>query len=231
MKKIFFYGYCIFLSANSIAQTDSSGRIPVVDAQTSSIEQASNILNGRSHITYASNIEGSGYLINDWVPGNVTYEGVEYRGVQLKYDQYKDELIILHPNGLPVILFTPRVHSFFILNRQFINLNPGVMPGSETGFYEVLIDGKINLYAKRKKLLDEKVQITGVTKTFLSHNEYLAVKDGRVYRIKKESTLLDLVPEKKQGAKNLLRQNNTNYNSDPESALLTIAQYYNQSSN
>ena len=52
-----------------------------------------------------------------------------------------------------------------------------------------------------------------------------------LYKIKKESNLLDLVPEKKQGAKNLLRQNDINYNNNPESALLTIAQYYNQSSN
>jgi hypothetical protein len=232
MKKLLF-GLSLIMPGLAIAQTDSSGMIPVVDARKNSIEQASNILNGKNHIAYPSSIEGSGYLLTEWVQGSVVYEDVQYNGVQLKYDQYKDELILLHPNGLPVILFTPRVSSFSFLNRNFINLSTGSLPnsGSESGFYEVLVKGNISLLAKRKKLLDEFVQNTGVVKTFMGKTEYLALKDGKIYKIKKESNLLDLIPEKKQGAKSLLRQNDINYNNNPESALLTIAEYYNQSSN
>ena len=232
MKKLF-YGLCLIIPGLSLAQTDSSETIPVIDAQKNSIEHASNILNGRSHITYPASIEGSGYFNNDWIMGSLVYEDVLYTGVQLKYDQYKDELILLHPNGLPVILFTPRVSSFSLLNRQFVNLKTASkqVEGSEQGYYELLVQGNINLLAKRKKVLDEFVQTTGVTKTFVGKSEYFAFKGGKLYKIKKESNLLDLVPEKKQGAKNLLRQNDINYNNNPESALLTIAQYYNQSSN
>ena len=232
MKKLL-YGLCLIIPGFTFAQSDSSGKIPVIDAQKNSIEQASNILNGRSHVAYPSQIEGSGYFNTDWVMGSVVYEEVLYTGVQLKYDQYKDELILLHPNGLPIILFTPRVSAFTLLNRQFINLNSGSTKteGSEPGFYELLARGNINLLAKRKKLLDELVQNTGVTKAFVGKSEFFAIKGGNFYKIKKESHLLDLVPEKKQGAKNLLRQNDINYNNNPESALLTIAQYYNQSSN
>jgi hypothetical protein len=233
MKKFVFNGLCLFISAHCLAQKDTSGIIPVIDAQTTSIQQSSNILNGRSHIAYPSTIQGSGYFVDGWSTGSVVYEDVEYRGVKLKYDQYKDELIILHPNGLPVILFSPRVNSFSLLSRRFININPlGLaVTGSESGFFELLSEGSINLLVKRKKILDEVVQTSGVTKSFVSRNEFLAVKGGKIYKIKKESNLFDLMPEKKQGAKNLLRQNNINFNTDPQSALLLIAEYFNQSSN
>ena len=232
MKKLL-YGLCLIIPGFTFAQKDSSGLIPVIDAQKNSIEQASNILNGRYHLAYPSLINGSGYLQTDWVIGSVVYEDVLYTGVQLKYDDYKDELILLHPNGLPIILFTPRISAFSLLNRQFVNLKTSLTPvaGSETGFYELLIEGNIKLLAKRKKGIDELVQTTGVTKTFVGSSEYFAIKDGILQKIRKESTLLDMVPEKKQGAKNLLRQNGINYKNDPETALLNIAQYYNQSSN
>jgi hypothetical protein len=232
MKKLL-YGLCLIIPGITYAQTDSSGLIPVIDAQKKSIEQASNILNGKSHVPYPSMIEGSGYLINDWVLGTLVYEDVLYTGVSLKYDQYKDELILLHPNGLPIILFSPRVSSFSLSGREFVNLSAGKFPvaGAETGFYELLVKGNVSLLAKRRKVLDEFVQTTGVSKSFSGRSEFVALKDGKLNKIKKESTLLDLVPEKKQGAKNLLRQNDISYSKNPEFALLTIAQYYNQSSN
>jgi hypothetical protein len=233
MKKLFFNGLCLIISAHCLAQKDSSGLIPVIDAQYTSIEQSSNILNGRSHISYPATIQGSGYFIEGWTLGTVVYEGSEYRNVQLKYDQYKDELILLHPNGLPVILFTPRVQSFSLLGRRFLNITYGrnATPGAESGFYEILSEGKINLLVKRKKLLDEVVQTSGVTKSFISRNDFIAVKEGLIYKIRKESNLYDLMPEKKQGAKNLLKQNDISFNTDQQSTLLTIAEYFNQSSN
>ena len=232
MKRLL-YGLCLIIPGLSYSQTDSVGMVPSIDAQKNSIEQASNILNGRHHIAYPASIAGSGYFINDWVSGTVVYEDILYTGVKLKYDQYKDELVLLHPNGLPVILFTPRVSSFSLMNREFVNLEYGQLPvkGSEKGYYEILVKGNISLLAKRRKQIDELVQTTGVNKTFLAKSDYVAIKQGQLYKIRKESNLLDLAPEKKQGAKNILRQNEINYNNNPESALLTIAQYFNQSSN
>ena len=232
MKKLF-YGLCLIIPGFAYAQTDTLGIMPVIDAQKKSIEQSSNILNGRNHIAYSSLIQGSGYLLTDWRTGTVVYEDILYTGVQLKYDDFKDELILLHPNGLPIILFTPRVKQFSLDKRQFINFQISSTPlaGSEPGFYEILTRGNIQLLAKRKKAMNEVLQTTGSSKTFVGRTEYIAVKDGILHKIKKESNLFDLVPAKKQGAKNILREKGIMFKNDPELTLQTIAQYYNQSSN
>lgn len=229
MKHQLLCSLLFLLSLKGFAQTDSSGRLVIVTDIGPG--KATNILNGKSHISYPASIEGYAYIFADWKEGSVVYEGIQYSSVQLKYDLYRDELVLLHPNGLPLVLFTPRVSSFVIQDREYVSLNPGSVTAIEAGYFEVLQKGNIELFAKRIKTLDEKVHTSGVDKSFVFKTEYFARKNGVLHRIKKESHLLDLVPDKKQAAKNMLRESGLSFNTDPEAALLMIAKSYNQSSN
>ncbi|MBA2746888.1 MAG: hypothetical protein H0U44_11745, partial [Flavisolibacter sp.] len=121
------------------------------------------------------------------------------------------------------------VKAFYFQGYLFENLpKPETKNHPDAGYYEVLQSGTIQLYAKRKKLLNETVTSTGIVKKFTGSTSYYAFKGGNAYQIRNENSLLDLMPEKKNDAKNYLKQHSISYKSNPEQTLSTIAQFYNQ---
>lgn len=216
------------LSHYAFSQTDSS----LFDAAfTAHAHKEVNelIYNGREHVGYPSSVKGNPYyLTTDWQNGSIVFQGVPFTDVPLKYDVLADEIILGHPNGFSrVTLFTPRVQSFTLGNRVFVNL-PGDGAGFKGGIHEQLAQGSLLLYAKRSKRIEKAVLLEGVEQNLVDVNKYYVFKEGQYYLIKKTNALLELMGDKKKEVTAWFHSQGSALKADPETAFIQIVAYYNQ---
>ena len=190
------------------------------------------VYSGRQYTGYEFNVKGNQFYGSEgWQKSVIRYRDITYAGINLKYEQVKDEVLVLHPNGFtPVVLFTPRIHSFTLGDKQFVNLPETEVVPYKAGLYEVLATGPINLYAKRSMLLEESIVSNALEREFVYTYSYYVKKDGVFQSVKNEKTILQLVGDKRKEAKSLLKKAGIKFRKAPEEALLTIVNYYNQSS-
>jgi hypothetical protein len=82
------------------------------------------------------------YIANKFMKGNVTYDGQTYYDLNIKYDTYRDQLII-NPLGeskySSIALIQDKISAFTVNGKNFIKLNKEVSPLSQltTGYYEL----------------------------------------------------------------------------------------------
>ena len=70
------------------------------------------IHNGRVFYGYPGVLETAFYPESGWYQGSVLYDGIWYRDVQIMYDTYMDEVVLLHPQGTPLRLISERIQKF-----------------------------------------------------------------------------------------------------------------------
>lgn len=187
---------------------------------------------GRQYTGYEFVVKGNPfYGSEEWQKGSIVYRDIAYAGVMLKYEQVKDELLVLHPNGFtPIVLFTPRIHSFMLAEKRFVNLPDTEVAPFKAGLYEVLASGPITLFAKRSMLLEETIVSNALEREFVYTYSFYVQKDGKFQAVKNEKTILQLVGDKKKESKALLKAAGIKFRKSPEEALRTIVNFYNQSS-
>jgi hypothetical protein len=188
------------------------------------------IFNGKEHNNYSNAIIGIPYyLSNDWQKGTLDYEGVLYEDVFLKYDLIADELIIRHSNGFSgILLFTPRIKSFTLGSKRFVNLTSSESGIIKPGIYELLSNGRLAFYVKRGKTVTENIVSNILEKRIVDNNSFYIVKEGQYYTIRKQNAIMELVKDKKEAVNTRLKTAGLRFKKNPEEVLITIVEYYNQ---
>jgi hypothetical protein len=187
------------------------------------------IFSGRKYYGYGANIEGNPYYFYpDWQTGSVLYEGVRYNNLSVQYDIYQDQVLVTNSIGLPFNLYSERVEEFSLPNMTFVRLRPDKNHDLKEGFYQKLVDGKLTVYARRVKILDEKVDVTGIERKFIASNVYYVQKDGKYYVIRNKRSIYNLLDDNRSKINDFLSERNIRYKTDPETTLIQIAQLYNQ---
>lgn len=225
MRKIYWTFLLLFFVKISFAQTNNSFQY---SSNPIKPDSSSSVFNGMEHTGYPLAEEGMPYyLTQDWQKGTMVFRDQPYTDIFLKYDLIKDELILRHYNGFTgIILFTPRISSFTLLDKKFVNLPAS--QGFAGGIYEELSTGSISLYAKRTKLVAENLTAAGIERRISQRNHYLLFKDGVFHQVRNEGDVMDLVKDKKSEVKAHLRGKGIKYRRDREHFLITVLSYYNQ---
>ncbi|MEI9913043.1 MAG: hypothetical protein WDO71_27470, partial [Bacteroidota bacterium] len=199
-------GFLFFLSSlhasgqalDSLNRTSQAMEDSLVNIYYSSQQETlSSLYNGRQFYGYPATIQDHAfYLSKNWLTGSVYYDGFWYRNVQIMYDIYQDEVTVKHPNGVAVVLFGERVNEFSFQGQTFVYLKEN--NGIKKGFYQRLTQGRAIVYAKRIKLLEEKIDGMAVERKFLSRNVFFIYKENRYYPVKKLKTLLNALEDKRK---------------------------------
>ena len=98
-------------------------------------------------------VEGSPFFLTSQPQqGSIIYDGVEYRDVDLQYDELSG-LVILQDENHRIQLSNDRISRFAIGNYPFIrivndSLNPAI---PATGFYNILYEGNLTVLKKEIK--------------------------------------------------------------------------------
>lgn len=144
------------------------------------------------------------YLVDKYESGKVIYEDQAYYDVKLKYDIYRD-ILVLNPAGgsenIGINLIQNKVRLFSILDKNFIKkerTNQDI-PEFTSGYYEeTKVAPELILYIKHHKEMQKTISDNIIYYIFKDKNSYYIDLKGKIYLIKSKSDLVKLFPEQKK---------------------------------
>lgn len=141
--------------------------------------------------------------LDEFVSGDVWYDGQPYYNVMIKYDIHNDALVLQPATGgnfTSIKLITEKTAAFKIHDRKFVNLEYGdaKVPESVDGFYEENFVGNgFILYVKHHKRAKEIIANQTLYTDYIADNEFLLYKKDNYHKIGSRSSIVKLFPELK----------------------------------
>lgn len=196
-----------------------------------SLDIQSGLYNGSEYIIYAHLLKNDHPYLDTakLTTGSVFYDGMQYQNVPMLYDIVKDELIAQHYNKVFYIqLVKSKIDEFNILNRKFIHLGKdSTRKGNvKDGFYEVLYDGNIKLYAKRIKTIQEFIPDMQIERRVFASNRYFIYKDDVFHEVFNQSSVTKVLGDKKAILNQALRKQHIKFRKQRETAMKLMLQQY-----
>ncbi len=190
------------------------------------------IYNGGEYVPYTFEKTGHPFFDSDSLTkGDVTYAGRVYHSIPMQYDIARNQLVILNYDQLSkIVLQNNVVDSFHFLNYSFIHLNEGVKPPPDnTFFYELLFNGRVQVLARRKKVLEDIFKGDDILRVFYSQDLFYIYKQDRYYAANNKKDVFIIFKDKRHEIKNLMRHQKIKFTKKNfEDALITAAGIYGQ---
>lgn len=168
------------------------------------------MLNGRIWYNLYSRAYGHQFFATtEFITGDVTLEGKQYKNLNLKYDILNDELLLAVPYK-PIIILNREMVDSFTLNyndRTFNIVNMGADSGSVIrGYVNVLYNGPTALYVKYIKEI-QPLAIDGKYDRIIEKHKIFISKDTAIVRISGRADLMKLLQDKKPEIREFIRNN------------------------
>jgi hypothetical protein len=192
----------------------------------------SHVYNGTEYVSSVKQkkIVGDPYYFDyDWQQGVVHYDGQRYDHVPLRYDIFEDKLLIEYSQGYESIELIPEKIRYFEINEHtFIHLsNTEAESTIKGGFFDLLFDGHVNVYAKRYKVIKEIKDQGIMVVEYVDKNKLLLMKNEQYFVINNKRDLLNAFRDRKTEIKRYLA-NKGPFKANPETTLIAAASYYEQ---
>ena len=187
--------------------------------------------NGSQYQGYlASFQDGHPYFKYDYLSkGSITYDGLKFDNLNLLYDEVID-CVVFQDNTHRIQLVNERLSEFSIEEYNFERLvKKNNSPLINTGFYQVLSKGKINLYKKETKRLIDKITNTNeLTVLFEVHQYYYILQGNQFFQINRKKDLLQFFTSKDPQIIKWIKSSGLNFRKQKESSFKKVIDYYNQ---
>ncbi len=142
-------------------------------------------------------------------PGTVGYRGLEYQGVMLRLDIYRNELQVVAPQSNQVVIPNQEAVEYFTMEgMRYVH-------GPEGRWAQEVYGGKhTQLVRCRQKVGDRQVEMDGVALNNLKVTEHLVVMDqmGGQREVKNLKGLKKQYPQYAEALDELSRKNNLSFN-------------------
>ncbi|PSR56126.1 hypothetical protein AHMF7605_22775 [Adhaeribacter arboris] len=191
------------------------------------------LFNGKEYLTYDKYyLKGHQFFRSgEEQEGDVYYDGYLFTNVPLLYDVLLDQIVISEPNGsLLFKLENKKVNYFKVHDHTFIRLAADTLSESpvKTGFYDLLVDGKTKLLAKRVKRVYEDATIRGMEGEFITEDRFFIRKNDQYYPVSKKKAVLKILTDNKKELQKYSRNQHLKFKKETrEYALVKLIQYYN----
>ena len=221
-------------SGYQISSTTSEAMANAVNLYETAIGKNSGIYIGSYY--YDKNywaIGGDPFFVNNyWNEGTIIYEGQQYDSISIRYDIYRDLLLIKHidKNGhvVPIQLHKSKVEEFIIMGHHFIYTKEDTLSGIKTGFLDLLYIGeKAKVLAKRRKEISRTQIANDIVRGYFVNDRFYIKKDQNYYEVKGKKSLLEVLSDEKNEIKAFLKENRALYKKNRERQLVESVQYYN----
>lgn len=193
------------------------------------------IYNGEIELGYNSNTyENFPYFQGpDFVPGEITFMHKTYPGQQIRLDLHKDQVIVTTPQGhLCMIVDTEEIDSIRLHNTTFIHHRSSADNKLESGFYQLLHNGKQFTLLARKKYAANKVpaerliQVKASPTDYFTYNEKYYLKyNGEYYPIANQKSFGKLFPAYKKSINRHCKKQRLKFRKEAESSLISLTDY------
>ncbi|WP_051522993.1 TonB-dependent siderophore receptor [Prevotella sp. P6B4] len=160
--------------------------------------------------------------------GRISYCGVVYDHVKLRFDQLKQHVVVLSPiAGICCLPDQEHVDWFEMDGHRYVH-----DPEDSTRYASLLCDGTTNgirLYHSVWKVFSGEELLFGEKKYLktLSTEEYytLITANGEKHHVKRASDITKLIPEQKKRIKQVVKQNRLSFsNNEREKSLVTVVE-------
>ncbi|OGX89589.1 hypothetical protein BEN47_06815 [Hymenobacter lapidarius] len=195
----------------------------------------SQLLNGPQYLDYSKRYYVSTghqfFGVPDKQPGSVTYTNQRlFDNLELQYDLVYDQVVLSVPNSaLTLRLINEEMQEFTLNNHRFVRLladsaSAGVI---RTGYYEMLLDGTVQVLAKRSKRLQEQVAQHNINVRFTASDKLFMRKDGRYYPVASKGAALRLLADRGKDLQKYLQEHKLKFSkASREASLMQLAGYY-----
>lgn len=173
------------------------------------------------------------YIADKYSKGDVIYDGQTYYDVNIKYDIYKDELI-LNPYGesehIGLILIKDKIESFSIKDKRFVKIEKkdNDLPEFTTGYYEENeFAPDFIFYIKHHKDIQKGINDDGVFYNFKENHLFFIYLKNKTYQIKSKNDIIKLFPEQKKQINTFYSTNREILKSDKNQFMENLMKYIN----
>jgi hypothetical protein len=199
--------------------------------------------NGSLHINPYRTVDKNNhcYIYEEFNKGDISYDGQSYYDVNLKYDVYKDALIIKpHETSdyMSVNLIQEKTDSFSINGKNFVNLShsKSALPEFIKGYYEEIpIGNKIIFYIKHHKDRREIIKDVTVYNEFEEKNEFFLNYENTFYKVNTKKEIVKIFPKYKNKIDDFYSENKdmekSNKNKFTENLMKFISNFISNKSN
>ena len=223
----------------SCAQPGDDPHAFLTDAKASAISSYDNLIkdqlalfNGVEYVKYDLGFSGHPFFLDDYyAEGTIEYDDMVYHNIPLKYDVVEDKVLVEYYNQAGylrgLILEYHKVSAFTYEGHQFVKINAGNPVGSlKEGFYDMLLDGEVSIYASRKKQIDKVVKNGKMSIKFVDLDQFFVELADNTYKVSNKSTLLQLFEDHKKELKQYIKANRLDLKQDFEASLISVTQQY-----
>lgn len=223
---------CAIQSFGQQAATDTtfltSAKENQISLYTRYIEGQTRLNNGSEYRDYLSRNDEHPYFgIDDWEYGDIIYDEETYENVPMFYDLSRDEIITEHSlNGAKIELIAEKIQWFTLGKHTFVRLKADSSKVIESGFYELLHDGKTKVYVRWEKSLQQKVEANDIIFNFEQKKRVYILKDGVYYPVRKKESVIEVFKDRKQDIRAYMRSLGKVNKADRESAIAKVAAFY-----
>ena len=201
---LIFFG--IFLNIFTIHSQSSNEILVSKWFDKSAGKESLPISNGKFHLNFDKTIENVDRYYNseELTKGSLGYDSQEYFEVNLKYDIYKDEIILTsqgESNLIEVNLIKEKIQYFKLNEKKFVNLNTdNLLPiNFRGGYYEENLIGKdFTFYIKHYKEKKEIIKSDALYIDYTYRHEFILFRKGTYTIINTKGQLLKVLPNDKK---------------------------------
>ncbi|MDP5231619.1 MAG: hypothetical protein NWQ38_14605 [Cellulophaga sp.] len=162
------------------------------------------------------------FKTDDFIQGSVSYNGNTFYNHQLKYDLFKDELLIkpkTASSALILQIVKNKIDSFSLKEKKFVNIITSRTNDSKSEFYEKFFKYKsITILKKHYSLNKGKTDEKLFYEFRYKSNFFLQYKDV-VYPADTQSNIIAIFPDQKKDIKKIYRKNKILRKSNPNSFM------------
>lgn len=201
------------------------------DIYYASLKNESGIYNGSEYVQYTHLLkEGHPFFDTTLLKqGSVFYNHLLYDNVPMLYDIIRDELIAQHFNKVFLIqLIRSKIDWFELYGHKYIHLGrDSTKKGNvKNGFYDLVYNGKLKMYVKRVKLIQESIPNMQVERRVYSKNRYFIYKNDVYHEVFSQSSVLKALPGHSNELRQAVRSNKIKFRKNREAAIKLMVEKY-----
>lgn len=169
------------------------------------------------------------YKTEMFVEADLFYNNREYRNVRMRYDTYKDQMLVETPENRSMILNAEKVQKVSMYDRLILNLKSLGESKLKAGFYFILYEGEqLSILSKetcsRRRVLSSNMEHY----LFEPKTNYYVRYEGQYYPVKNKSTFIRLFPQYKKSLNKFAKDNHLNFREFREENMIVMGNYCNE---
>lgn len=160
------------------------------------------------------------WIFDDFVQGDVLFNGMLYKDVRIRYDAYLKQLIVNTPEKhSKVYIPMSKVETFVMEGVKFARKNDEFMAVHYNSHRMELVE-RLAITLKERLVDNSRVQYE-----FRHNSQYLVIRGGQVYEVDKLKSVLKLFPELKKELKQFAKMYYLDFKEHRQSSLVSLIKY------